>query len=136
MVHLRPRISDDLDIFWEELVAVLLVSASVGEPLICLECTYKTKQSWELSLYQLATAPKSLSFKITYSLLLCKISRGSENDNHGVILQLDVSGGAKNRLVRYVSECNIIEAQKAQDRISSLLYSSPKHFQLFRSWWF
>jgi hypothetical protein len=33
--------------------------------------------------------------EITYSFLLCKISRGSENDNHGVILQLNVSGGAK-----------------------------------------
>ena len=46
----------------------------------------------------IATISKSsrvAEIKITHSLLLCKISRGSEHNNDGVILQLDVPGGAE-----------------------------------------
>jgi hypothetical protein len=35
MVHLCSRISNDLDIFWKELVAVLSASASAGGLMIC-----------------------------------------------------------------------------------------------------
>lgn len=56
MVHLRPRITDDLDIFGEEVV------------------TIKTKEGGE-------------------GLLLREITGCAEDDDDGVVLELDVAGG-------------------------------------------
>jgi hypothetical protein len=61
MVHLCSRISDDLDIFWQELVTVLSESVSVGgESSLATGLTYEAEQSWELSLRQLVSARECL----------------------------------------------------------------------------
>jgi predicted signal transduction protein with EAL and GGDEF domain len=95
MVHLCSRISDDLDIFWQELVAVLSDGTSVGEGLVSHESDLQGRIEPETGIAAINKRSRELVFKATHSLLLREISRGSENDNNGVILQLDVPGGAE-----------------------------------------
>jgi predicted signal transduction protein with EAL and GGDEF domain len=95
MVHLCSRISDDLDIFWQELVAVLSDGTSVGEGLVSHESDLQGRIEPETGIAAISKRSRELASKATHSLLLREISRGSENDNNGVILQLDVPDGAE-----------------------------------------
>jgi hypothetical protein len=64
MVHLCSRISNDLDIFRQELVAVLSGGASVGNVTVCLKVTYEAEQSWELESQQLVKAQRVPNAKL------------------------------------------------------------------------
>jgi hypothetical protein len=138
MVHLCPRISDDLSSRWEELVSILLQSFS-SIIAIAVERKAAEKPKWANLQNRLANEKGASNFQAvrrtlggrdsqgqtrrgtvsviskaspqrrefcekraqlsgqmeiekTYSLFLSQVSRGSENDNDGIILQFDVPG--------------------------------------------
>jgi predicted neutral ceramidase superfamily lipid hydrolase len=95
MVHLCSRISDNLDIFWQELVAVLSESVSVGKVYISHEFDLRGQTELGTVIASISNSPRQSETKATHRLLFGKITRGSENDNHSVVLQLDVPGGAE-----------------------------------------
>ena len=69
MIHLGSRISDDPDIFREELVSILS-RQSVLEDSLTMTCVYQAEQSRE-------------------SLLLGQVAGSTEDDNDCVVLELN-----------------------------------------------
>jgi hypothetical protein len=54
--------------------------------------TYETEECGELE--QISKSGKDVRFSSTHGLLLCQVAGSSQNNNDGVVLQLEVSGGA------------------------------------------